>query len=164
MVRGRRDPARLVQRLANRSDYRVDRRSGHSLILPHQLYEVGHLRFRAGVFKAFGRTKRGRARDDVRVLNRPAFVDAKNLQPYINQGLEAVLKTIEYTAKNGAIVEGYNAEILPKICELYLDVRAGKDSTGTRVYQTSVLNDDLFAVVKRCVLHGLGLSTLTKHV
>jgi hypothetical protein len=81
----------------------------------------------AGVFKAFGRTKRGRAKDDVRVLNRPAFVDAKNLQPYINQGLEAVLTTIEYQAKNGSIVEGYNAEILPKICELYLDVRAGKD-------------------------------------
>ena len=75
-----------------------------------------------------------------RVLNRPAFVDAKNLQPYINQGLEAVLKTIEYTAKNGAIVEGYNAEILPKICELYLDVRAGKarlihlDKTRLRAY------------------------------
>jgi P63C domain len=81
----------------------------------------------AGVFKAFGRTKRGRAKDDVRVLNRPAFVDAKNLQNYINQGLEAVLNTIAYTAKNGSIVEGYNAEILPKICELYLDVRAGGD-------------------------------------
>ena len=34
----------------------------------------------SAVFKAFGRTKRGRAIDDVRVLNRPAFVDAKNLQ------------------------------------------------------------------------------------
>ena len=78
----------------------------------------------AGVFKAFGRTKRGRAKDDIRVLNRPAFLDAKNLQPYINQGLEGVLNTIVYTAKNGSTVEGYNAEILPKICEVYLDVRA----------------------------------------
>jgi P63C domain len=80
----------------------------------------------AGVFKAFGRTKRGRAKDDVRVLNRPAFLDAKNLQSYINEGLEGVLNTIAYTAQNGSTVEGYNAEILPKICEVYLDARAAK--------------------------------------
>jgi hypothetical protein len=81
----------------------------------------------AGVFKAFGRTKRGRGKADIRVLNRPAFLDAKNLQPHINEGLEAVLNTIVYTAKNGTVVEGYNAEILPKICEVYLNVRASGD-------------------------------------
>ncbi len=81
----------------------------------------------AGVFKAFGRTKRGRGKNDIRVLNRPAFLDAKNLQPYINSGLEGVLNTILYTAKNGTVVEGYNAEILPKICEVYLAARAGRD-------------------------------------
>jgi P63C domain len=81
----------------------------------------------AGVFKAFGRTKRGRGKNDIRVLNRPAFLDAKNLQPYINQGLEGVLNTITYTSKTGAAVEGYNAEILPKICEVYLDARASGD-------------------------------------
>lgn len=81
----------------------------------------------AGVFKAFGRTKRGRGKHDIRVLNRPAFLDAKNLQPYINQGLEGVLNTIAYTSKNGVVVEGYNAEILPKICEVYLDVRAARE-------------------------------------
>lgn len=80
----------------------------------------------AGVFKAFGRTKRGRAKYDIRVLNRPAFLDAKNLQPYINQGLEGVLSTITYNSKNGGEIEGYNAEILPKICEVYLDARADK--------------------------------------
>lgn len=80
----------------------------------------------AGVFKAFGRTKRGRGKNDIRVLNRPAFLDAKNLQPYINQGLEGVLNTVTYTSKGGGEVEGYNAEILPKICEVYLDARAAK--------------------------------------
>jgi mRNA interferase MazF len=43
-------------------------------------------------------------------------------------------------------------------------LRLGKDQAGTRIYQTSILDDALFAVVKRCVLHGMGLSTLTKHV
>lgn len=37
----------------------------------------------SAVFRAFGRTKRGRSKDDIRALNRPAFIDAKNLQPFI---------------------------------------------------------------------------------
>lgn len=77
----------------------------------------------SAVFKAFGRTKRGRAKDDVRVLNRPAFVDAKNLQPFIDEDLEGVLTILEYESKNGNTTEGYDAEILPLLCKLYLDAR-----------------------------------------
>lgn len=43
-------------------------------------------------------------------------------------------------------------------------LRLGKDKTGTRIYQTAVLDEEMFKVVKRCVLHGLGLSSLTKHL
>lgn len=48
----------------------------------------------SAVFKAFGRTKRGRAANEMRVPNRPAFLDAKNLQAYINRDLEEVLNTV----------------------------------------------------------------------
>lgn len=78
----------------------------------------------SAIFKAFGRTKRGRALDDVRVLNRPAFIDAKNLQPFIDEGLDSVLNTITYNSINNNPTEGYNAEILPKLCKVYLDARA----------------------------------------
>ena len=50
----------------------------------------------SAVFKAFGRTKRGRSKDDIRVLNRPAFIDARNLQPFINEDLNRVLNLLEY--------------------------------------------------------------------
>lgn len=43
-------------------------------------------------------------------------------------------------------------------------LRFDKDQQGKRTYQTSVLDDDMFKVVKRCVLHGMGLSTLTKYL
>lgn len=43
-------------------------------------------------------------------------------------------------------------------------LRFGKDRQGKRAYQTSVLDDELFTVVKRCVLHGMGLSALTKYL
>jgi P63C domain len=80
----------------------------------------------SAVFKAFGRTKRGRAKDDLRVLNRPAFVDAKNLQPFIDEALDNVLTTISYKSINDNNSEGYNAEILPKLCKVYLDARDQK--------------------------------------
>ena len=80
----------------------------------------------SAVFKAFGRTKRGRAKDDIRVLNRPAFVDANNLQPFIHGDLDKVLVPIEYNSMNNNLTEGYNAEILPKLCKVYLDAREEK--------------------------------------
>ena len=48
------------------------------------------------------------------MLNRPAFLDAKNLQPFINEDLEGVLNTVSYSTKNSAIVEGYDVTILTK--------------------------------------------------
>lgn len=77
----------------------------------------------SAVFKAFGRTKRGRAKDDIRVLNRPAFLDAKNLQPFIDGSLEGVLKEIDYESMTGIETDGFSAEILPMMCKVYLDAR-----------------------------------------
>jgi len=77
----------------------------------------------AAVFKAFGRTKRGRAANETRVPNRPAFLDANNIQPYINKELEAVLETVAFVGLDGSEVEGYDALILPRICKVYLDAR-----------------------------------------
>ena len=39
-----------------------------------------------------------------------------------------------------------------------------KDKSGKRVYQYKSLPDELFMAVKRCALHGMGFSTLTKHL
>jgi hypothetical protein len=73
------------------------------------------------VFKAFGRVPRG----NNRLINMPAFIDAKNLQPYIDQELTSLIKVIDYS--NGETVKsGYNALILPAICEVYLKARRDK--------------------------------------
>lgn len=77
----------------------------------------------SAVFKAFGRTKRGRNIGEVRVANMPAFIDANNLQPYINEELIDALKTINYISKNGNESDGYDANILPLMCKMYLDAR-----------------------------------------
>lgn len=43
-------------------------------------------------------------------------------------------------------------------------LRMGKDRDGNRLYQTQVLPEDLFKAVRRCALHGMGFSTLTRHL
>lgn len=77
------------------------------------------------VFKAFDRPRKGKGIADQRAANMPSFVDANNLKPYSDEvfqggpGFE-----IKYTSKNGKMVyTGYNAEILPLICEVYLKAR-----------------------------------------
>jgi hypothetical protein len=79
---------------------------------------------RNAIFRAFGRTKRGRAKGEVREPNMPSFIDAKNLQPFIGEDLRNGLKKIEFEDKNGKVADGYNALILPLLCKVYLDARA----------------------------------------
>jgi len=43
-------------------------------------------------------------------------------------------------------------------------LRLGKDRAGRRIYQTAALPADAMTIVRRCVLHGLGLSGSTKHL
>lgn len=83
---------------------------------------------RNAIFRAFGRTKRGRALNEKRgEPNMPSFIDAKNLQPFVNEDLREGLKRIDYTEKNGKPDSGYNALIIPMLCKVYLDAReAGK--------------------------------------
>lgn len=50
----------------------------------------------SAIFKAFGRTKRGRAKNEVRVPNMPSFIDANNLQPFIGEALSGVLKQVDF--------------------------------------------------------------------
>lgn len=79
----------------------------------------------SAVFKAFGRTKRG-TQDDRRVPDMPAFLNANNLQPFVSNDLKGVLDKIDYTDKNGKGGQGFDANILPLLCKLYLDARAAE--------------------------------------
>lgn len=78
-----------------------------------------------GVFKAFGRVQRSNAR----LINMPAFLDAKNLQPFVDNDLKALINQIQFEKKNGKTDSGFNALILPKLCKVYLDARAEGELT-----------------------------------
>jgi hypothetical protein len=75
------------------------------------------------VFQAFGRPQRGISKDGTRMLNMPAFLDAKNLLPYIDDELREKIVPIKYKNKNGRESIGYDAIILPMVCNVYLQAR-----------------------------------------
>lgn len=76
----------------------------------------------SGFMKAIGRPWKG----SYERTGRPNFLEANNLQPLIDNGLEDVLEMIEYRTKSGAVKKGYLAEMIPKVCEVYLEARSQK--------------------------------------
>ena len=76
---------------------------------------IGH----NAVFRALGREPRGNSRRD----QIPAFMDAKNLQSLISSELQGVIRQVPYLDKNKNKKEGFNAEILPLVADLYLKAR-----------------------------------------
>ncbi len=73
----------------------------------------------SAVFNALGREARGNSR----VVNIPAFMDAKNLQSLIDGTLRDKISKVEYIGLNGKNQSGYDATILPLVCDLYLKAR-----------------------------------------
>lgn len=54
--------------------------------------------------------------------NLPTFLDSKNLQPYIDQYLQEYQK-LEYQDMESRLKKGYKAEVLPALCDIYLQAR-----------------------------------------
>lgn len=74
------------------------------------------------VFKAFDRPRKGKPSEEYRLKNTPAFLTANNLKTYIDREFTDDDFSIEYK-KGSKIFTGYRAEILPRICDIYLSAR-----------------------------------------
>lgn len=79
------------------------------------------------VFKALGREVRGNAR----LPDTPSFMDAKNLQTFISDELNEVKEKISYQDENGKSFQGFDAIIIPLVCELYILA----DEDGAVIYK-----------------------------
>ena len=82
----------------------------------------------SGVLKSLGRSKRGRRgladREKKGIETQtPVFLEAHNLKRYINKHLEPRPKPVVFRTVRGHLAEGYKAELLPSICDVYLDAR-----------------------------------------
>lgn len=89
-----------------------------------------------GIMKSLGRSWRGRKHRGTQL---PVFLEAKNLLPFISNDLDTVLTPREFRTPRGARGAGYNAEILPTVCDVYLQAR-----------QTGVLTPAQHVVAQHC--------------
>ena len=95
--------------------------------IPCAVLEDGRrLLTQSGVMLALGRARqaKGRAYYDADV-NLPAFLTAKNLKPFISKDLEVTSSQIEFVTPKGTKAFGYAAEMLPRVCDVYLQAREG---------------------------------------
>ena len=73
----------------------------------------------ASFLKALGRPWRGKYKR----TEMPSFLAANNLKPFIDEDLTSVLDPIEYETPRGGKKRGFKAELIPKVCEVYLKAR-----------------------------------------
>lgn len=99
-----------------------------------------------GFLRAVGRSGRPAAGRGSSFIRRPPFLDSDNLVPFIDADLEAASKPITFKMSSGSIAHGYSAELLPQVCEVYLQAR---DAGALRADQAK------FAVACDLIMRGL---------
>lgn len=76
------------------------------------------------MMRALGRSRQAKGRGFYDAdVNLPAFLTAKNLKPFIPNGLYVTSSQIEFRLPSGQKAFGYRAEMLPQVCEVYLKAR-----------------------------------------
>jgi hypothetical protein len=99
-----------------------------------------------GIMKSLGRTWRGRKYTGTEL---PVFLEAKNLKPLIDKDLSPVLAPVKFKTPRGAVGEGFDAEILPTICDIYLQAR-----------EDGVLTAQQIIVAKQCEILVRGFARI----
>lgn len=78
------------------------------------------------VFQAFDRPRKGKSSEGYRADQMPSFINANNLQPFIDESIMVWTRTIPYQTLSGVQKSGYDARILRGLCKVYMDAkRAG---------------------------------------
>jgi transcriptional regulator with XRE-family HTH domain len=89
----------------------------------------------SAVFEAFGRPPRGNmpSRNRNNEVQLPGFMDAKNLRPFITPEVIDGIKVIEYACKSGKVKLGYDATVIPSVCDVYLLARNARVLTANQL-------------------------------
>lgn len=96
--------------------------------IPCAVLEGGtRLLTQGGFLLALGRAEKAKGGQGSTVDGMIPFLAAENLKPFITSELAESTTPIRFRTLSGAAAFGYKAEILPMVCEVYLDARsAGK--------------------------------------
>jgi len=95
-----------------------------------------------GFLKALGRAGKAKGGQGASVDKLPAFLAANNLRPFISDELTESTRPIRFRNSKGTLGYGYKADLLPKVCTVYLeanDASALKPSQGHIVEHANIL-------------------------
>jgi hypothetical protein len=76
-----------------------------------------------GFLKAIGRSGKPAAGRGSKVEKLAPFLDLNNLKPYVDKELEHATYPLVFRPATGSRAYGYRADLLPKVCEVYLKAR-----------------------------------------
>jgi hypothetical protein len=95
---------------------------GEAIIPAAVLKDKRRVLTQSAVMKALGRARQAKGRSYYEGdVNLPAFITAKNLKPFIPNELYVTSSQIEFRTLNGTKAFGYPAELLTKICGVFID-------------------------------------------
>lgn len=79
----------------------------------------------AEFLQALGRHRKANVRreDPESEEQLPAILQGKGIKPFISKELQEKSRPIKFRTTSGSIASGYRAEILPMVCEVYLQAR-----------------------------------------
>ncbi len=97
--------------------------AGGKVEIPCAVLEDGrHLITQSGFMQALGRARQAKGRKYYDAdVNMPAFLTAKNLKPFIPNKLGVTSSQIEFRRVKGGVAYGYADELLPTVCEVFID-------------------------------------------
>lgn len=95
-----------------------------SIAIPCAVLEDGRrVLTQEGFLHAIGRARKAKGGQGASVDERPAFLAANNLQPFISKELAESTAAVVFTPLTGGRAYGYVAELLPMVCNVYLSAR-----------------------------------------
>jgi hypothetical protein len=119
------DRKEIAQRAASarwslpKAEHEGDLKIGDMVLQSAVLEDGRRVLLSGAILAALGRPWKG----TYKRTERPNFIEANNLVPFIPNELYDVLEPIEYLNLRGQKALGYRAELLPLVCETYLKAR-----------------------------------------
>lgn len=77
----------------------------------------------ATFLEAMGRHRKANVRDEGGEERLPAILQGKSIKPFISKDLIEKSQPVQFQLPSGSIASGYRAEILPMVCEVFLQAR-----------------------------------------
>lgn len=95
-------------------------------VIPCAVLDDGRrLLTQSGFMVALGRSRQAKGRQHYNSdVNMPAFLTAKNIKPFISNDLTVTSSQVEFMTVRGVRAFGYDAELLPKVCDVFLQAES----------------------------------------